>query len=106
TATRCTWPSPKSRDNQAVNGTRTSTWRPTRATVHVVRGRICTSMLRVWTTYSPVVARPTQLTLVTLVASQFVPLKAKGAARSAPRMVEKTFWSSSQSCITTAASSK
>ncbi|KFW71526.1 hypothetical protein AS28_08031, partial [Pygoscelis adeliae] len=105
-ATRCGCPSPKSRVSCAVKGTWTSNRRPSRATVHAVRGCTSSSTTWVWTTYLLLLAAPTQGMSVTLVTSQPVPLKAKRAARNTPRMVVKTLSSISQSCSISVASSK
>ncbi|KFQ49256.1 hypothetical protein N334_10125, partial [Pelecanus crispus] len=106
TATWCGRPSPKSQVSCAVKGMRTSNRRPSRATVHAVQGCTSSSTTWVWTTYSLVLAPPTQGLLVMLVASQPVPLKAKRAARNTPWMVAKPVWSISQLCSVSVASSK
>ncbi|KFO06374.1 hypothetical protein N312_03633, partial [Balearica regulorum gibbericeps] len=99
-------PSPKSRVSCAVKGTRMSSRRPSRATAHVVQGCSSSSTTRMWTTYSLVLAPPTQGMLVTLVTSQPVPLKVKWAACNTPWTVAKTLRSVPQLCSVSVTSSK
>ncbi|KFU85326.1 hypothetical protein M959_04672, partial [Chaetura pelagica] len=106
TPTQCTSPSPKSRLKLAVKGTWASTLCPTKATPQALPGGTCFSTTCLWATYLLALAPPTQGRVVTLVASQPVPLKVKRVARKTPRRVGKTLCSNSQSCSTSVVSSK